>query len=774
MLKNDCIPHPIRVPANQNMKLATIAVFLLVVNCNAASSLWQVVGPPAAGVKNRRLEEVQDMRFVQFNWDHLLTTSTKSKSEASSAKQQKSMQLSMSVPVGSQEHDVTCYLKQSAVMHPDLVAKYPQVKAYVGECDKPELETVHLVFNSEDKESISMGFASTTTNRILYIDHASDETYVVYEYAKAKQVFSNSSAFTCGTVGHEKHARVLEDPNLRAPRSLQAAGIQKSYVFRLALIANNEYSAFHGNTLTSVLTAQATLMSRVNGIYMRELGIYFQLIADNDALICLGNCNLPNDSDLINLNGGFIANKNIPTNAYDIGHSVSTASGGVAGYPTLCTNRKADGTTGVKNPLGDPFAVDYVAHEIGHQTLGAHSFRNCGGQDGNLMEEGAVEPGSGSSIMGYAGICGQGTNLQLNSDPYFNSINLGQMREYVESVAGRNGCGTVTNTQVARPTIQALPATCSVPAGSSFALQGEITNPTSTSRFAWDRVDIGPEIFSQNAARFRSWKPTSSTARFFPNLYYQNFESAQNVEVLHQGPTTKSFTFRFITRTTYNSADTAGSQATGAVGAFSFKDIQVTADPKIAPLVFTNGAVLKSLTPMQQTTFTWNAESSSTSPNVKIMIAQNTLVQSTKTFDYEIDNKDLNWKLIAEVPNTGSATLEIPQLVDNQQIQVLLMIRSQNEACFFLDLVTGVTLNAAQGEPTATEPTATAAPAVNPNTIEAAPSSSSGSTIAIGVVAALGVGIFVAYQATKKSPAPPTQAMAQHAPRNYPVQYTSY
>ena len=51
---------------------------------------------------------------------------------------------------------------------------------------------------------------------------------------------------------------------------------------------------------------------------------------------------------------------------------------------------------------GDNFDIDYVVHEVGHQLGGNHTF--------SMSNEGTgvnVEPGSGITIMGYAGITSQ-------------------------------------------------------------------------------------------------------------------------------------------------------------------------------------------------------------------------------------------------------------------------------------------------------------------------------------------------------------------------------
>ena len=218
--------------------------------------------------------------------------------------------------------------------------------------------------------------------------------------------------------------------------------------YRLALLTDPSYANFFG--AANVTAAKVALVNRVTQIYEDETSIRLVLIGNNDVL------NINTVADMNNAGGPcgdaacFTATQSgscgsgtltrnrqvlgllVGASAFDIGHiALGNNGGGIASLGVVGGSNKAQGCTGVPTPVGDYFAVDYVAHEMGHQFSGNHTFNgtisNC--STGNRNPGTSVEPGSGSSIMAYAGICGT-DNLQSHSDPYWSQRSFDEITAY--------------------------------------------------------------------------------------------------------------------------------------------------------------------------------------------------------------------------------------------------------------------------------------------------------------------------------------------------------
>ncbi|MBF6608843.1 MAG: T9SS type A sorting domain-containing protein [Flavobacterium sp.] len=404
---------------------------------------------------------------------------------------------------------------QAPVMHPDLAARYPDSKSYVGTSIVNPSATIRFSVTMFGLHVMRSAAGQGTS----YIDPYSTDfaTYMVYE----RKNLVGSRNFTCEVIDEVTDEEAFRGAEISP---LASDGIFRTY--RLAMASTIEYSAFHvnaaglgGGTLAqkkaAVIAAMNVSMTRINGVYERDMSLTMQLVANNDLVVFI-------DSDTFdNNNAGTLINQsqtvidaNIGAANYDIGHTVSTGGGGLAQLNSPCTNNKARGITGSPSPVGDPFDIDYVAHEFGHQ-FGANHTQNNSCQRNNAT---AVEPGSGSTIMGYAGICAP--DVQSNSDDHFHAVSIAEMSNFV---AGSGNCSVNINNNNSAPVVNAG-SNYTIPHSTAFVLRGSATDANGDAlTYNWEQIDnqtFGvvqpPTATNTGGPSFRSYSPSTSPDRFMP------------------------------------------------------------------------------------------------------------------------------------------------------------------------------------------------------------------------------------------------------------------
>lgn len=295
--------------------------------------------------------------------------------------------------------------------------------------------------------------------------------------------------------------------------------------YRLAMATTGEYYNFHGGTDPLVLSEVTTAISRVNEVTEADLGIRLILIA-NTTDVFYDN---PTTDPYSNNNGSAMLGQNqttldavIGTSNYDIGHVFSTGGGGIARLNSPCSAAfKAQGVTGLASPTGDPFYIDFVAHELGHQFGGNHTFNSLNGNCAQREASVAYEPGSGSTIQAYAGICGI-SNVQSNSDPYYHAASIIEMTAYMVN-GGGNSCATVITDPMyanAEPSVMAGDD-YTIPKSTPFVLTATGSDPdTNPLTYCWEQYDLGSALNTEptgaeaNGPIMRSLLPNSSPSRF--------------------------------------------------------------------------------------------------------------------------------------------------------------------------------------------------------------------------------------------------------------------
>ena len=441
-------------------------------------------------------------------------------------------------------------LTSSQVMHPELAAKYPSIKTFSGQQVGNANNTgqfditphgFHGVFSQGD-EQVLIDPSSRASNRSYHNYYRKDAQPIV-ETEFSKRLPPRKRAMTTSDVQAQKLAK----------NSAKATSLT---TYKLAIATTGEYAEFHGGTKESTLAALVTLVNRLNDVYQRDLSMKFELVAKNDSIIFTDSSTDPfaNTDEDIDLNADVI-NGAIGSENYDIGHLVGTGGGGLAGFRVVCTSIKAEGVTGSGRPTSDSFYIDYVAHEIGHQFGADHTFN--GGQGacgGNRETSSAYEPGSASTIMGYAGIC-DGQNIQGNSDPYFHIHSIDQIRSFANPLAS---CGTKSSIANDAPTVDAG-TDRTIPANTPFTLIGTATDPDGDSMsYSWEQFDLGAQ--SNNAAEdgtddgkrplFRTFSPTNSAERTLPKLADILGNKSSYGEALPS--VTREMNFRLVVRDNQN------------------------------------------------------------------------------------------------------------------------------------------------------------------------------------------------------------------------------
>ncbi len=542
---------------------------------------------------------------------------------------------------------------ESPVMAPELAAKFPEIRTFRGEgVDDP---TASVRFELSPR-----GFSAMVLSAFgaWYVEPWSRENRAyVASFHRRDALRDPESPFAClgpdTRDGGEVPVVRSEGPGLGpAPFPLASVG-PTLRTYRLALATTGEYSeAVCGASPTKPCVAAELVVAvnRVTGIYEREVAVRMTLVANNDLLIYIVPPPYTTDP-YANDDGGAMLGENqsnldavIGSANYDFGHVFSTGGGGVAYLKVICSpSSKARGVTGSPNPTGDAFWVDYVAHEMGHQFGGNHTFNGKQGScNGNRASSAAYEPGSGSTIMAYAGICGS-QDLQPHSDPYFHGKSFDEIVAHI-TTGGGAACDVSTATSNSAPTVEAG-AAYTIPSQTPFALTGSATDPESDSlTFGWEEFDLGtieaapPLVDDGSRPIFRSFDPTVGPTRTLPKL--SDILAGTTMYGETMPTTTRTMTFRLTAR-----------DNRGGGGGVNSDTTTVASVATAGPFVITAPASAVSWPAGSTQTVTWNVAGTNLAPISCASVAISLSSDSGASFQTT---------LLASTPNDGSQAVALP------------------------------------------------------------------------------------------------------------------
>lgn len=527
------------------------------------------------------------------------------------------------------------------VMEDGLAAKYPEIQSFSGiNINKPS-ESIR--FSTTLFGLHAMVFSNEGT---YYIDTYTKDlsNYILYE----KKDVVNTRNFTC-EVGNDETVKRVMDADVSSISARASDGNFRTY--RLAMACTIEYAAFHVNAAglnagtlaqkkAAVLAAMVVTMTRVNGVFEKDMALRMNLVANNDLVIFITSDTFDNTNSgtLINQSQTVI-DANIGSANYDIGHTVSTGGGGLAQLFSPCSANKARGITGSGAPVGDPYDIDYVAHEMGHQWGANHTQNNgCNRNAGT-----AVEPGSASTIMGYAGICAP--NVQNNSDDHFHGVSITEMMNFI---AGSGGSCAVTVPNGNFAPIVNAGSDYTIPKETAFVLKGSATDANNDAlTYCWEQTNTEvstqpPVPESPSGPNFRSNIPSVSPNRYMPTL---SSVIAGNLAPTWEVVPTVARTMNFSLTVRDNRTPNGGQ--TG-------RDNMVVTVANVGPFLVLSPNTAVSYVAGSNQTITWDVAGTTANgincPNVDIYLSTN-------------GGTSFPTLLASNVPNDGYETVTIPNIV---------------------------------------------------------------------------------------------------------------
>ena len=523
---------------------------------------------------------------------------------------------------------------EASNFEPALQEQFPMIRAFSGKGLTDKYASLKLSISPQGVQT--MVFRTDRENEFIEPYSADYRIYAVFK----SQRKSGMLPWTCSTVDQDL-ATGLNNQVSNAGITARSGGDLKT--MRLAQSCNAEYSNYFGATSASqvalVLAAFNATLTRCNGIYEKDLALHLNLIANTTSVIYYNASTDPYSTTLSQWNAQLQSTLTsvIGEANYDIGHMFgASGGGGNAGcIGCVCVNgSKGSGITSPNDgiPQGDNFDIDYVAHEVGHQLGANHTFSMSNESTGVNKE-----PGSGITIMGYAGITSQ--DLAPHSIDVFHQASIAQ----IQANLATKTCPvtTVISSNNATPVVAAV-SNYTIPKSTPFALTGSASdaNAGDVLTYSWEQNDNAStsqtgasSVASATKASGPNWisfSPSASPTRYFPKLStilagalisgpLTGGDAGANTEALSSVARTLNFRLTVRDNCPYSST------APVKVGQTQFTDMVVTVSSASGPFAVTAPNTAVSWAGGSTQSITWSVASTTAAPvscaNVKISLS---------------------------------------------------------------------------------------------------------------------------------------------------------
>jgi hypothetical protein len=520
----------------------------------SSDGIWQTIDSSSIAAADWQAPPADSYQVLRLNKDALAQQLARAPMERTGDLRESPAVLSLPMPDGSFER---FHIEESPVMDAELVARYPEIKSYRGQGIEDGAATVRFDWTPLGFHALVLS-ADHAVN-ILPPNQSDVTTYASY--------YDQGEAFECGVTSQHQ----ISKPTAKGGIKPEVAVGTTLRTYRIAVAATNEFCVLvGGNTVAGSTAAINAYLNGINAIWERELSEHMNLVSApnvvyaGDNVGCGGACTGANDPYT---NGNTTAMLNevrpdldtkVGQANYDIGHVLGTNSGGIAFVGVVCQNAmcnaqpgacKGGGASGMSAPAGNSGSVGLWAHELGHQHGGNHTHNaitgSCGPGNGpNDNRDGvtAVEPGSGTTILSYVGICGAGDNISNTRDLRWHAGTFADISAFLAG-AQAMGClaaNPATGNNI--PTVNAG-APFTIPRNTPFTLTATGTDPDPADipnlTFIWEQVDAAggndctvvgnlcnppygdqPADVGNTRPLFRSFSPIKGKTRTFPSLTY--------------------------------------------------------------------------------------------------------------------------------------------------------------------------------------------------------------------------------------------------------------